>query len=64
MKQTDHKGSDKWFYLLIALVIVVFYGLLGKADVNAATYEQNANYCASHTVSNDTYMACVQRLNK
>lgn len=42
MKQKSIKGSSKWVYALTALSIIAMYGLLGKADINAATLEQNA----------------------
>lgn len=56
--QQNHKARDKWVYALIALVIVVFYGLLGKADVATAKLEQTANGCGLYT-SQSAYQACI-----
>lgn len=62
MKQKDHKGSDKWFYVLIALSIIAMYGLLGKADMNAATLEQNAKQCETR-ITQEAYKLCIERIN-
>ena len=61
--QKNHKGSDKWLYVLIALVIVGFYGLLGKADMSTAQMEVNAKQCEQH-ITAEAYHDCVVRLNK
>lgn len=62
MKQKSIKGSSKWVYALTALSIIAMYGLLGKADINAATLEQNVKQCDQH-ITQEAYKLCIKDLN-